>query len=91
MGAERVPNAQVELKRADDGINYARKLSKKGDNDEADIVLQRASADAELASAYVRENEARTKAQAAIQRAGMSAPEEAPQNPGPVYLPPENE
>src|SRR5262245_6443434 len=63
MGAEQVPNAEIQLKRADDEVNYARQLSKKGDNEEADIVLQRAYADAELASAYVRENQARTKAQ----------------------------
>ena len=92
LGAEQVPNAEIELKRADDQITHARALSKKGDNDEADMMLQRASADADLATAYVRENEARTKAQAALERAGMSSPGtyETPQNPGPVYLGPEH-
>jgi hypothetical protein len=91
LGAEGVPNAEIELKRADDQINHARALSKKGDNDSADMMLQRASADADLASAYVKENEARTKAQAALERAGMSTPGayENPSSPGPVYLSPE--
>jgi len=90
-GAEQVPNAEIELRRADDQITHARALSKKGDNEEADMMLQRASADAELASAYVRENDARTRAQAALERAGMSTPGEyeRPSSPGPVYLGPE--
>ena len=91
LGAEGVPNAEIELRRADDQINHARALSKKGDNDSADMMLQRASADADLASAYVKENEARTKAQAALERAGMSTPGayQNPSSPGPVYLSPE--
>jgi hypothetical protein len=86
-----VPNAEIELRRADDQITHARALSKKGDNEEADMMLQRASADADLAAAYVKENEARTKAQAALERAGMSTPSEyqRPSNPGPIYLSPE--
>jgi hypothetical protein len=91
LGAEQVPNAEIELRRADDQVMHARALSKKGDNKEADMMLQRASADAELASAYVRENEARTRAQAALERAGMATPGEfeRPSNPGPLYLGPE--
>jgi hypothetical protein len=90
LGAGQVPNAEIELRRADDQVAHARALSKKGDNDEADMMLQRASADADLANAYVRENEARTRAQAALERAGMSTgTDETPQAPGPVYLSPE--
>jgi hypothetical protein len=92
LGAEQVPNAEIELRRANDQITHARALSKKGDNAEADMMLQRASADADLSAAYVHENEARTRAQAALERAGMATPGEypTPNSPGPVYLSPEN-
>jgi hypothetical protein len=89
MGAEQVPNAAIELRRADDQIAYAQTLSKKGDNDAADIVAQRASADADLAAAYVNESEAIKRAHAARGQAGMAPAEQTePENPGPVYLNP---
>ena len=89
MGAEQVPNAAIELRRADDQIAYAHTLSKKGDNDTADIVAQRAAADADLAAAYVNESEAIKRAQAAREQAGIApAVQPEPENPGPAYLNP---
>jgi len=84
LGAEQVPNAEIELRRAQGQIDAARQLSKKGDNEAADIMLQRASADAELANAYVQESQALARQQAALERAGMptSGAPGYPQSPG---------
>jgi hypothetical protein len=89
LGADQVPNAAIQVKRADDEIKSARTLTKKGENDLADVVLQRAGADAELASAYVLESDARAKERAALERAGVPATTpERPNNPGPLYIEP---
>lgn len=50
-GAELVPVANTELERAKGEIRRARSLSKAGNNDEAESMLRRAAADAELALA----------------------------------------
>ena len=89
MGGEQVPNAQIQLKRADDQIAFARKLSKNGDNAEADVMLQRAAADANLAAAYVKESDALQRAQAARAQVGLPTTiQQSPESPGPVYLRP---
>jgi hypothetical protein len=49
VGAERVPEASLQLKFARDAIQEAKKLIDNGDNKRAAFVLQRAKADAELA------------------------------------------
>src|ERR1041384_6536949 len=61
LGADQVPNAAIQVKRAD----------------------------AELASAYVLESDARAKERAALERAGVPATTpERPNNPGPLYIEP---
>ena len=57
VGAERVPSAELQLKLAREEIQKAQALSSDGRNDEADTMLQRAAADAELALALAHEQE----------------------------------
>jgi len=57
-GAESVPSANAQLQRAKNGIERARALSAKNDNDQAESMLRRAAADAQLAIALAREAEA---------------------------------
>jgi Domain of unknown function (DUF4398) len=86
LGAEEVPNAEIELRRADDQIARARTLSRHGKNDDAARMLQRASIDAELATAYTHEHEARMRARQAWDQAGVPTPPvEQYQSPGPLY------
>ena len=57
-GAEGVPSANDLLRRAKDAIQRARALSAKNENDQAESMLRRAAADAQLAIALAREAEA---------------------------------
>ncbi len=59
------PEATLHLKRAKEQLAQAKGLIKKGDNEEADWLLQQASVDAELALALGREEAARAEAQRA--------------------------
>lgn len=59
LGADQVPRAQLHLQLAQEEIGRARKLMKDGENQRADYVLQRASADAELGVALARHESAR--------------------------------
>ncbi len=68
LGADREPKAQLHLKLADEQIDQAKKLMNDGDNGRADLVLQRASADAELAVMLAKENTARSEADTARTR-----------------------
>ena len=61
-GAEGVPSANAQLKRAKSEIERARALSAKNDNDEAESMLRRAAADAQLAIALAREAQAHEQA-----------------------------
>lgn len=56
LGAEKEPTAQLHLKLATEQIDLAKKLMADGDNRRADLVLQRANADAELAVMLAKEN-----------------------------------
>jgi hypothetical protein len=61
-GAERVPDAALHLKVANEQLDVARKLLVDGDNKRAEYVLMRAEADAETAVALARESTAREEA-----------------------------
>ncbi len=70
VGARGVPDAALHLKMADDQIAEAKEDIKNGDNEQADRVLGRASADAELALQLTKEAIARrvaNEAQAKVQ------------------------
>jgi hypothetical protein len=65
LGAEQDPRAALHLKLAQEQLAYAKQLIQKGQNARAQIFLERADADAELAIALTR----RTVARAAAERA----------------------
>lgn len=67
-GAESLPQAELHLKYARDGIQEAEKLIEKGKNEEAELLLRRAEADAELALALAEENQTKLQAQEAHER-----------------------
>lgn len=58
VGADRVPQAQLHAQLAKEQLTRANKLIENGDNTEAERVLQRAKADAELAIALSRRADA---------------------------------
>jgi hypothetical protein len=59
IGAEQHPTAALHLKMARDQLKEAQGLIDRGNDDEAKLVLDRASADAELAMIITREADAR--------------------------------
>lgn len=68
LGAEREPKASLHLRLATEQIDQAKKLMADGDNKRADLVLQRASSDAELSVMLAKENTARGEAEKAQER-----------------------
>ncbi|OJY24719.1 MAG: hypothetical protein BGO98_18995 [Myxococcales bacterium 68-20] len=62
LGAEKEPKAQLHLKLASEQIDQAKKLMADGDNKRADLILQRANSDAELAVMLAKENTAKAAA-----------------------------
>jgi hypothetical protein len=62
VGAKSDPRASLHLKLAQEERDKALALIKDGDNKAADLMLQRAEADAELAVALARENAAKVDA-----------------------------
>jgi len=69
VGADKVPEAALEMKLAQEQIDKGKNLIKSGDNERADYVLMRAQADAELAVALAHESKARVEAQPIIDKA----------------------
>jgi uncharacterized membrane protein len=69
IGADSVPTAQLHIKLADEEIQKAKALAANDDNEEATTMLQRASADAELALALARGEKSRAQAQEAVKEA----------------------
>ena len=67
LGANNDPKAQLHLKLATEQIDQAKKLMADGDNKRADLVLQRANADAELSVMLAKESNAKTEADKAQQ------------------------
>ena len=83
LGAEQVPSAHAQLRLATSEIQKAREMSKNNDNDLADSMLQRASADADLAIALTNEDNARSQAQKAMDQTDgtQPMPQSTPTNP----------
>ena len=65
LGAQNDPQAALHVKLADDQVATARNLMRDGEHRRADVVLQRAKSDAELAVVLTREKSAKTDAQRA--------------------------
>lgn len=65
VGARSEPRAALHLKMARDAVVRAQALSKDGDEKEAELMLERARTDAELALMITREAGARREATAA--------------------------
>jgi Domain of unknown function (DUF4398) len=65
VGASQYPQAQLHTQLAQEELEHAQKLIKDGDNERAERLLWRATADAELAIAVTREATARSAATAA--------------------------
>ncbi len=68
VGAEQVPVAALHLKLAKDQLASAKRLSEKGDAEEADSMLTRAEADAQLAILLSRESSEKSDARVAENR-----------------------
>ncbi len=67
-GAGQVPQAALHVKMAKNGVAEAEEQMDEGENEEAKATLERASADAQLASKLTREQKIRSEANAAVQR-----------------------
>ncbi len=67
LGAQNDPQAALHVKLADEQVATARNLMRDGENRRADLVLQRAKSDAELAVVLTREKAAKTDAERARQ------------------------
>ncbi len=65
LGAQDDPQAALHVRLADEQVATARNLMRDGENRRADVVLQRAKADAELAVMLTREKTAKTDAERA--------------------------
>lgn len=68
VGAERTPQAALHLKLARDQLAQAERLIREGDTEEAELVLNQAQADADLAVAHSHETNAKREAQEARAR-----------------------
>lgn len=66
-GAKDVPKAAYHLKLAEDRLVVADKFMREGETDQARLVLQQATADAELALAMARLETTRGKARGSLQ------------------------
>jgi len=68
LGADREPKAQLHLRLASEQIEQAKKLMADGDNKRADMILQRANSDAELAVMLAKEHNTRAEAEKAQEK-----------------------
>lgn len=68
VGAKTDPRASLHLKLAQEEREKALALVKDGDNKQADLMLQRAEADAELAVALSRETAAKADAEKTLEQ-----------------------
>jgi regulator of protease activity HflC (stomatin/prohibitin superfamily) len=68
VGASRIPTAALYLQLAKEQVERARGLAAKGDREEAESMLLRAQADAELAVALSRGDADKTEATQAIEK-----------------------
>jgi hypothetical protein len=72
VGADSQPAAKLQVKLADEQIAAAKALIASGDNDRASYVLLRARADAELALALAREQNALVDKQKAVEQSSAT-------------------
>ena len=72
LGADSDPSAKLQVKLANEQIAQAKVLVAAGDNRRADFVLRRARADAELALALAREQNANIEAQKAVEQSSTT-------------------
>lgn len=72
VGADNQPAAKLQVKLADEQIAEAKSLIANGDNERASYVLLRARADAELALALAREQNALIEKQKASEQASAT-------------------
>ncbi len=68
VGASKVPSASLYLQLAKEQLENAKGLASRGDKKEAESMLERAQADAELAVALSREDADKKEAAQAIER-----------------------
>jgi len=68
VGASKVPSASLYLQLAKEGLEKAKALAAKGEKEQAESMLLRAQADAELAVALSRVDADKTEATQAIDR-----------------------
>ncbi|MDD5308525.1 MAG: DUF4398 domain-containing protein [Deltaproteobacteria bacterium] len=68
VGAAQVPQASLHLQLAREELAQAQGLSKEGEKEQAESLLMRAEADAELAVALSRESTEKSEAQQAVER-----------------------
>jgi hypothetical protein len=68
-GATEVPKASLHLQLAREELALARRLAAKGEKEQADSMLKRSEADAELAVAYAHQESEKAEAMAAVARA----------------------
>lgn len=78
LGADSDPAARLQVKLANEQIAQAKVLVSSGDNKRADFVLLRARADAELAVALAREQNANVDAQKAVEQSSTTFDANAP-------------
>ena len=69
LGAANLPRSQLHLRLAQEQMAQAKAAMSEGDNARADALLGRAKADAELAIALSREENAKVAARAAVDQA----------------------
>jgi hypothetical protein len=69
LGAQKNPRAELHLKLAEEQLDFAKKAVADGENERATSLLMRAKADAELAVALTREDNANTQAENAVDQA----------------------
>jgi hypothetical protein len=82
LGAQNDPQAALHVKLADEQVNTAKQLIRDDENKRADLVLQRASSDAELAVMLTKERAAKSAAEKAHEN--LNANQQAPLNTQPM-------
>lgn len=78
VGSDQVPKAQLLVNLAQEQIEKAKKLSADGEDEKAQSLLARATADAELGLAMAREEAARSSAHKVITNQPANAPTPLP-------------
>ncbi len=77
-GAAADPQANLHLKLAEEQFSSARNLMQKGDNKQADLVLLRSQADAQLAQSLAQKQQATAETQRTYEQIRMLVEQTAP-------------